>query len=304
MHDWYGDSVSPVVTPTFSSAASGVTPTKGQPGTTFGLTATLSSNLDVTETVVVRVYNPANALVYENFTAPYAFKANQPQTFNFSWASQPTTTLGSYIFSLGVVNPNDHNQSYFSKAHAGSLTLADCTVVTDTADNGQCGSLSRAITTANTGPNHTITFSLADQTQPVHLNSSGPTSLPAGTNIVGSCMAGQPHIQIVGAGQPGLVLDGGHLSGVTISGFKGPQLTAHSSVLACVKVFGIGVTPTSLPVARSASAPAQAQPQRAELLTATKSLTVLSVALAQPFSGDEPLPDRGPARSTTGGSYD
>ena len=292
MHDWFGNFVTQPTNPTFTLASSSLTPTSGQPTTTFNLSASLQSDINYTASVVARWYDSNNTEIYHQTISSYGFVSNQPHTFSFSLPGSVSRPPGNYYVSLTEVNPANAQQVYSYQPHAGSVAVVaptDCTIVTDSVDNGQCGGLSQAIAAANTGPTRNVTFNLNSPTQPVHLAGPGAVTVGSGTSIVGSCVNGQPTIKIVGDGNPGLILNGAHLTGLSISGFKGPQIVAHSSVLKCVQVSGAVTTPAkAAPVAPTSSL---AAPQRADLLAATKPLMVVSV--------EHPVSFRGTGRSAT-----
>ena len=135
-------------------------------------------------------------------------------TFKTDDLSQPLATYNLRCTGTfpGVIKPNDD----------GTGTIA--------------GTLSFALAYVSTG---TINFNLTSGNT-VTLTSGNLPPLKAGVKLQGSCGSTGPGIIINGNGRPGgLVLGGNNqVSGLKITGFSGPQLTANTrnNKLSCIKV--------------------------------------------------------------------
>jgi hypothetical protein len=120
----------------------------------------------------------------------------------------------------------------------------NCLIVTSSADDGSCGTLRMALTTANApdAPDKTIDMTGLAPGTTIQLVGSGLT-VGSGVTINGPpCSAAGPVVTISGAGitGTGLTLNGATLNYIKVSGFNGPQIQANSgqNSLFCVKALG------------------------------------------------------------------
>jgi endoglucanase len=125
-----GIAAAPLTALSFTSAAT-VTPPSGVPGSSFQITATVTSQTATTALIDVEVYGPGGSRVYQQVYDNQSFASGQQRAYAVNWQAQLTAGPGQYLVKIGIFSPG-WTSLYDWNDGATSISLA-APVATSTA---------------------------------------------------------------------------------------------------------------------------------------------------------------------------